>query len=213
MGMFRTNVSGLVAVALMAILASACARQMPYDVDKNATFSADAPDAIVIIGIKSAVQTRHLFQSTVRLSWVKLKQGNPQPDVPGFFSVTNAEKFMGVGTGTASDVKWHLVRVPPGSYGLYEISAKSGNDTRITRLPGGINMPFFTVKPGEVRYIGDLHWDIVSYPAKFIMLTRNDAAARQLLAEHPGITIKPHFRPPAIVAAAGEKAAFMVVSE
>jgi hypothetical protein len=213
MGIFRKNVSGFLAVAVMAVLASACARQMPYDVDRDVTFTANAADAIVVIGMKSVAPTPGLFEDTVRLTWGKLKQGDPQPDVPGFFSITNAKRFMGVGTGTSSDVKWHLVRVPPGSYGLYEVSAQSGNHTRITRFSNGISVPFFTVKPGEVRYIGDLHWDIKSYPAKFVMLTRNDGAAKQILAEHPGIIVKPHFRPPAIVAKAGEPAQFLVVAE
>lgn len=217
MGIFRKNVSGLLAVTVMAVLASACARQMPYDVDSDAAFATDAADAIVILGIKSAVPNVGLLgpsHEKFRLTWVKLKQGNPQPEIPGFFSVTNAERFMGVQAGGADDMKWHIVRVPPGTYGAYEISSHATNHVRITRLaPNGINMPFFTVKPGEVRYIGDLHWDVKSYPAKFVMLTRNDGAAKQILAEYPGIIVKPHFRPPAIVAKAGEPALFLAVAE
>lgn len=203
-------------VLLTTLLTGACTSRRPYDIGPDAVFDAASPDAIVVMGVKSALPDVGPLGSShrvVSIIWGRLNNDAPPSDAPGAFLVTTTQRSLGVLTSAADDMTWHVVRVAPGTYGVYEVAGHRGHDSQITRTGTGINMPFFTVKPGEVRYIGDLHWDVKNFPARFVKLTRNDVEAKALLARYSGITVAPYFRPPAIIARAGKPAIFLTVAE
>lgn len=179
-------------------------------------FVAGSPDAIVLVGLRSTVPvvTPHeRYYPDFRMSWELLPHPGLRPDAPRLLVVDTAERAEMFDDRTPADISIHVVRVAAGTYYLRGIATEVAESRYMLQPAGAPGAPFFAVKPGEVRYIGDLHCDVVSRPARCNRLTRSDSLAYGMLAEYPGIRVKPHFRAPAYSPAADEPARAMPVSE
>jgi hypothetical protein len=94
-----------------------------------------------------------------------------------------------------------VVEVNPGDWVLWGISNTFGMANRATRLipPGDDKLsnargPRFTVRPGEIVYIGTFHVNPVVFPAQLVRMTREDAAAHQAVAGYPRVQGNVSFR-------------------
>ncbi|WP_341899388.1 hypothetical protein [Ferrovibrio terrae] len=214
---FRKKISSLLLVLLVTLLAGACSTKSSSDAPKDIRFNADSPGAILVIGMKSATPIESWLGSQYRaftMTWTRSKASVVQYPGPTGFVVDNAGRDMLIfKSSLQEEMTWHVLRVPAGTYMLRQIHTSMANHHQTTQLSGTINAPFFALKPGEVRYIGDLHVNVADFPAKIIKLTRNDEPAKAALAKLPGITVKPFFRQPAYFAEAGQPARLMPVSE
>lgn len=214
---FRKKVSSLPLVALTTMLVGACATTPSHYATGKTQFGANAPDAIVVIGVKSAAPTQTWlgdYHRAFKMTWTRTARSIAQYPGAAEFVIDNADRQLFIFRDSfQEDMTWHVVRVPAGTYMLREIYTNVGKDHFTTQQSENINTPFFSLNPGEVRYIGDLHCNVASFPAKCGKLTRNDEPAKAALAKLPGITVKPFFREPAYIPAAGQSARLMPVSD
>lgn len=211
MGPFRT----LAATGLLAMLLVGCAQS--WVASPETQFVEGSPDAIVVIGLKSIVPIitpGSRSYPDFQMAWDLLPAQQPsRPTVPRPLIVDSADRTGIFEDKPPGELALYVIRVPAGTYYLRQITTAVAQ-SRYTLLPmGAPGAPFFTVKPGEVRYIGDLHCDVIARPARCTTLTRSDALAHAVLGQYPGIRVKPHFRAPAYSPAADEPARVMAVSE
>jgi hypothetical protein len=211
MGAFRI----LTTAAMLALTLAGCGSRTSV-APADTQFVAGSPDAIVLIGLRSTtpiVTKGSRSYPDFRMIWELLPSPALKRDTPRLLMVDTAEKNELFGERSAADISMHVARVPAGTYYLRAIVSGSSESRYLLQPMGSPGAPFFTVKPGEVRYIGDLHCDVLSRPARCDRLTRSDTLAYGALAEYPGIRIKPHFRPPAYNLATDEPAKAIAVSE
>jgi hypothetical protein len=205
------------AVLALALLLGACSTPNPHAPSELTAFTRNSAEGIVIVGVRSAVPYGTVLGIPV-YQRVKLTWAATQPDGTPVARATPVEVGTKVapyglpGGDAPQDMRWHVLRLPPGTYKITKIQGitdRAGFTTNASPLE---YTPFFTVKAGEVRYIGDLHCDVKSFPAKILKLTREDAMARKALAEYP-IHVPPYFRAPAYLPAGQTVAVMMKVSD
>lgn len=211
MGPFRT----FAATALLAMLLVGCAQSRVASTETQ--FVEGSPDAIVVIGLKSVVPIitpGSRSYPDFRMTWNLLPGTQPGRSAPSRALIVESADRTGIFEDTPpGELALYVIRVPAGTYYLRQITTAVAQ-SHYTLMPmGAPGAPFFTVKPGEVRYIGDLHCDVIARPARCTTLTRSDAVAHAVLGQYPGIRVKPHFRAPAYSPAADEPARVITVSE
>lgn len=126
--------------------------------------------------------------------------------------LTICEEMRGLANGALSDctpgrVQYKVISVPPGRYALGEIRYQSGRTSNQTwfakeeRPPGSSRTSApaygdrvanpersFTVRPGEIAYIGNLNFDFEPRSsAADLAVSRDDLAARMALATYPNV--------------------------
>lgn len=204
-------------VLLAALLLGACSTSNPYEPSPALPFTTQSPDAIVIMGVRSAVSHDSFLgmeaYREVEITWtsVPVRGSNVRQTT---FTVGTKDIPWGLpGGGLPDEMRWRVLRIPPGTYTISKIQGSLSNANYRTHTTGALGVPFFAIKAGEVRYIGDLHFDVKSFPAKIARLTRDDAMAKKALAAYPGIQVAPHFRAPAYFPRGRLPAVVMSVSE
>lgn len=203
MGAGISKLAAIAAMLLIAVVFSGCS-SYTRPVDETTQFSKDAPDAIVIIGLQSTTpQTVFGFEGAhppITLQWGRVAKGFTTPTKGEAFTIDNITTLLGMHMGTESNMSIHVMRIPAGTYMLRYISTYSGGGTVFynyhTRLNLPEEAPFFTIKPGDVRYLGDFHVNAISRPAKIERVTRNDLLAKAELYKSPGIRVRPFFQEP-----------------
>lgn len=198
------SVIGKIAAAGLAMLVTACAHNPA--VRPETKFNAASPDSIVIIGLRSARpgMPQMIFSGgpneyrEVMTLWERTDSPSGQP---------GANEKIAAWTDRAEykvkDSPQHtalvIQRVPAGTYMLREIHTFRGMESLTTLVAVHAPKLQFTVKPGEALYIGDLHFDVVSFPAKLEKLSRNDRMVETAMTAYPGVTVPVSFRPPGIL--------------
>jgi hypothetical protein len=172
-------------------------------------------DAILLIGMRSAVpviKPGERYFPDFRMLWQSASSQGIRPHKVLIDTEEQSETF---GDRHAGEISIHVVRVPAGTYYLHGIKSEFAESFYPLQPPpmGGAGALFFAVKPGEVRYIGDLHCDVISRPARCTKLTRSDTLAFGTLAQYPGIRVRPVFRAPAYLPGGEDPARVMTVSE
>lgn len=195
------------------LLLGACSTPNPHAPSELTAFTRSSTEGIVIMGVRSAVPYDTLLgvpvYQRVKLTWVATQpDGTPAPRAVPVEVGTRVVPWGMPGSDWPQDMRWHVLRLPPGTYKMTKMQGLTDRAGFTTNAASMQNSPFFTVKAGEVRYIGDLHCDVKSFPAKILKLTRDDAMARKALAEYP-IHVPPYFRPPAYLPS-GQTAAIMM---
>lgn len=222
------HISKAAIITLLSLMLMACARQAPPgEVQRNTVFTRNATDSVVILGTTTGFEENGLFKPVRRSFGLRWETGEApagkKPVGPHFVTDNTGPSLLGeFSTTSTADGRWQLVRIPSGTYFLRLVTQKLIShtpygpiryDTVLKRYTGQVGVLFFTVRPGEVRYIGDLHFDTREEVAHFVKLTRNDAKAFTTLAEYPGIQVRPYFRPPAIKPAETSDPVFVEVSQ
>jgi len=204
----------LAAAALLALSLGGCT--VPTSViSTDEQFVDGSSDAILLIGMRSSVPvikpSDRYFPDFI-MWW---QSASPQGGRPHKVIVATEEQSEAFGERHAGDISIHVVRVPPGTYYLHGIKSEFAESFYPLQPPpsGGPGAFFFAVKPGEVRYIGDMHCDVVSRPARCTKLTRSDTLAFGTLAQYPGIRVRPVFRAPAYLPGGDAPPRVMAVSE
>lgn len=188
-------------LALTTMVVSACGGGFAQKADSHTRFDKAAPDAIVVIGLQSTDRYK-LFGTegahpAITLHWGRIDPGYTTPARGQSFSIDTSDTFLGMVVNNRDHMSMHVVRVPAGTYALRSISTNMANYGNTTVFPLKEGAPFFSVKPGEVRYIGDLHVNAIAFPAKIVRITRSDLLAKAELYKSPGIHVRPFFQGPA----------------
>lgn len=186
---------------LIAVVFGGCGSSYGEKADRHTQFAKSAPDAIVIIGLQSAKRYDSFLgieggHPPITLYWGRLEPGYETATRGQKFSVDTIKRLLGLHSSAAQDMTMHVMRIPAGTYMLTGIGTAFVNRFYTTVTPLKSGSMYFTVRPGDVRYIGDLHIDAVSFPAKIVMLTRTDLLAKAELYKSPGIHVRPFFQEP-----------------
>lgn len=211
MGDFRKFVAAL----LLATFTAGCTSTSVAPTDTQ--FVDGSPDAIVLIGLRSTmpvVTSSGGNYPHFQMAWELLPAPGMRRAEPYFLQVDSAAHDNLFGDSKlASAISLHVVRVPAGTYYLRMVKTESA-ESRYALQPAAAmpGAPFFSVKPGEVRYIGDFHCDVISRPARCNTLTRTDPLAFAALSHYPGIRVKPQFRAPAYLPGGDEPAKVIPVA-
>lgn len=205
----------LAASVLLALALGGCMAPTSV-ISTDEQFVEGSSDAILLIGMRSAVPVikpgDRYFPDFI-MWW---QSASAQGMRPHKVIVATEEQSEAFGDRHAGDISIHVVRVPAGTYYLHGIKSEFGESFYPLQPPQSGTMPgafFFAVKPSEVRYIGDLHCDVISRPARCIKLTRSDTLAFGTLAQYPGIRVRPNFRAPAYLPGGDQPAKVMAVTE
>jgi hypothetical protein len=215
------------AVALTAITVSGCGSRDPNQVGRDTLFTKDTRDSIMVLGVKSTEPDTVLGIKAgywpLILVWGRVDPATRAVSQSNVFKISTAQTLLGMNNGGTGETTYHVLRIPPGTYALSQIHTvvtgyniligvheKIGTSTHMTLADGA---PFFSIRPGEVRYLGDLHVDASKAPAKLVKLMRNDQPAKAELARYPGIHVRPFFQAPAVLPPSGEAAVAMTVSQ
>lgn len=227
MGDEMKRIATWLAVTLIAIVISGCGSRDPTRVDLSTQFTKGMGDSIVVLGVKSTEPETVLGIKAgyppLVLVWGRVDQASRAVSQSDVFKINTTQSLLGMEGGGTGETTYHVLRIPPGTYALSQVHTivtgyniiighhrKIGTSTHMTLADGA---PFFSVRPGEVRYLGDLHMDASKSPTKLVRLTRNDQPAKAELARYPGIQVRPFFQPPAVLPDTGEPAVAMTVSQ
>jgi|GEM_PF-6122395 len=227
MGNVMNRRAAWLAIMLIAIVVSGCAARDPNKVAADTQFTKGARDSILVLGVKSTEPETVLGIKAgyvpLVLVWGRVDPATKAASQSNVFKINTTQTLLGIEGGGTGETTYHVLRIPPGTYALSQIHTivagyniiighhtKIGTSTHMT-LAGGA--PFFSIKPGEVRYLGDLHVDASKAPAKLVRLARNDQPAKAELARYPGIQVRPFFQAPSVLPESGEPATAMPVSQ
>ncbi|QDO98489.1 hypothetical protein FNB15_14910 [Ferrovibrio terrae] len=179
-------------------------------------FVGGSADSIVVIGMRSTMpilKPTERYYPDFRMWWNSLPEPGMRAGTPHKVIIGTDEHNETFGDRHAGEISIHVVRVPPGTYYLHGIKSEIAESFYRLQPVSGPGTPFFTVKAGEVRYIGDMHCDVISQPARCDKLTRSDRLAFTMLQQYPGIRVKPQFRAPAYLPGGEDPARVMAVSD
>lgn len=191
------SVAGLGTMLGLALLVTACATSTTVQPDTR--FTADSSDSIVVIGLSSARpgQPPSLLSDGTR-DYRKVYIYWEKSDAPqqGFATMTDRATYSS--KDSPQHAVWDVHLIQPGTYTIRSIFTHAGIQALTTKFTAQSDSLEFTIRPGELLYIGDLHVDVVNFPATLEKLTRNDAQARKALEAYPGVVAPLTFRPPVI---------------
>jgi hypothetical protein len=222
------HIGKAIIVLLLSVVLVSCTRAPPPgEVSRSTIFTKGSTDSIVILGTVSGIEEKGLSKPVRRSFGLLWEQGESPPGKaptgPQFVTDNTGSSLLGeFSTTSTADGRWQLLRIPAGTYFLRLVTKKFISytpygpiryDTVLKRYPGHVGVLYFTVRPGEVRYLGDLHFDVRDEAADFLRLARSDDKALAKLAEYPGIQVRPYFRPPAIKPLATSEPVFLEVSQ
>lgn len=211
MGDFRKFAAAL----LLTVFAAGCTSTSVAPTDTQ--FVDGSPDAIVLVGMRSTmpiITNSGSGYPHFQMAWELLPAPGARRSEPYFLRVDSSDHDEMFGDSKPpSNISLHVVRVPAGTYYLRMVTTDAF-ESRYALQPAATmpGAPFFSVKPGEVRYIGDFHCDVISRPARCNTLTRNDPLAYAALSQYPGIRVRPQFRAPAYLPGGEEPAKVIPVA-
>lgn len=198
-------------VVVMAGLAG-CAKLHVEPMPANYQFTPKDEWGLVVMGLTAAKQPQ-VEANFFSVYWQRYDVAKqvvipaPAKDVPLVFNM--ARGFRHDGTDIDVSMRHGVQRVPPGDYLASQIMLQkfvNGKNTQeLTRTYGnqekpvaanflaseeqlsvaGKDVPRFTVKPGEIVYIGDYTVDVTVFPARILKIENNLARAREELAKRP----------------------------
>lgn len=180
-------------ICLVAVVLAACGNR---SLDKSVAFTTADPDGMIVLGIvrnigdSGPVMMGRFDPATGRFSGLSMLPGDTLKANSDGMAVYSKDRFV-------------AYRLPPGEYGIGLIqsvtSGRSGTGTQIRNtwlldretMTVRDNTPVFTVKPGELIYIGDLIID----PPVGIKVGADRAAMQKFLAEFGAVNAVPKYAP------------------
>lgn len=201
-------------VAALGLVLGGCARLHVPPMPADYRFSPEDEWGLVVMGLASAKRPAPEV-NFMALFWQRYDVARqtivpaPAKDVPLVFN--RARAFKHDGTDYDTTIVYGGTRVPPGDYVASQIMVQSfvnGKNTQhLTRTYGNQDKPVaanflasddelsvanrdvprFTIRPGEIVYLGDFTIDPTVFPAKIVRITSNPEQARQELANRPNL--------------------------
>lgn len=191
--MRRCRVLQVALVCVAIVMLASCGNR---SLDKSTAFTAADPDGMIVLGIvrnigdSGPVIMGRFDPRTGRFSGLSMLPGDTLKANSDGMAIYSKERFV-------------AYRLPPGEYGIGLIqsvsSGRSGTGTEIRNswlfdrdtMTVRQNTPVFTVKPGELTYIGDLIID----PPVGVKVGADQAAMQKFLADFGAVKTAPKFAP------------------
>jgi hypothetical protein len=181
-----------------------------YEAD-DFTFDASSPNGLAVVGIAlnhPAGEVFNLFgnlPSATGVTFVQVDFANNRI-VSGGGYLHAIRMHCGAGerypNGCEEDFQKLLyfpVEIPPGDYmlaGIFEqemgsTTFLSGEDSYFAssvqeNVDAG-NVPWFSIEPGQILYVGDIILNVQRIPASVVEIRTSPDGARQMLAGYPGV--------------------------
>ena len=187
------------------IAAGSCAYNNPGGVATSGYSQAPGSEAaVIIVGVRSLSQPDFSMWST---SWVRFDPSTYEfiQNVESPIVIRQDCRFGKVGVGECIEnhiePEYAALVVEPGSYVLFTVGYESGHltlfatpeesllaDNNVKQQIEKGNLPWFTVKPGDVASIGEYVFDVDYEPARLVGIVNNQQKAEEILARLPNVT-------------------------
>lgn len=197
-----------------ALLLGGCTKLNVEPMPTDYQFTPNDSWGLVVMGLAAAKQPP-VDSNFVAVFWNRYDVAKqtvipaPAKDVPLVFNL--ARGFKHDGSDSDTTIRYGMQRVPPGDYVAAQIMVQKfvngKNTTLLTRTYGNQqepvaanflasddqlsvanrDVPRFTIKPGEIVYLGDFTIDVTVFPARIVKVEPHPAAAQEALDKRPNL--------------------------